>query len=245
MRPITYSIVPFATVRCLEQIRNDACNMGLPILTVGVGGGYAYGPNGATHHGVDDVAVMRAMAGMTVLCPCDPSETRASLRAALTLDGPAYLRLGRNKEPDLVPTDDRFVFGRPRVLRPGRSIAILACGPIAGEVLQAVPGLVNAGFDPLVASVHTVKPIDGLVEFVHASGVEHVFVVEEHGPCGGLAEALAVELSDSRERPLLTRISAPDRFFHDAGSQQFMRRLAGIDAASIGAKIARRLGIRA
>jgi transketolase len=242
--PATYSIAPFATVRCLEQIRNDVCNMHLTVLVVGAGGGYAYGANGPTHHGVDDVAVMRAMPGMTVLCPCDPAETRACLRAARGLGGPAYLRLGRNGEPELPGSVDGFTIGRPRVLRPGRSVALLACGPIAAEALGAARGLVERGLDPLVASVHTVKPIQGLVDFVDAHDLQHVFIVEEHGPCGGLAEALAVELGDRADRPTITRICAPDEFVRTAGSQPFMRRLAGIDAAAICGKVARRLALQ-
>jgi transketolase len=242
-RPVTYSIVPFATVRCLEQIRNDVCNMELPVLVVGVGGGYAYGVNGATHHGVDDVAVMRAQPGMTVLAPCDPAETAAAVHAALCLPGPSYLRLGRNKEPDLTAGADPFELGRPRVLRQGRDITLLACGPVAAEALQAAKLLVGwRGHDPWVLSVHTVKPIHGLVDWVEQHNPRHVFVIEEHGPCGGLAEALAAELADRAIRPLLTRLAAPDRFFHEVGAQGFLRRAAGLDAEALADKIVRRLG---
>ena len=241
MRPVTYSIVPFATARCLEQIRNDVCNMRLPVVVTGVGGGFAYGPNGPTHHGIDDVALMRAMPGMTVLCPADPWETRRALRAALEEDGPVYLRLGRNKEPDLASVDDAYVAGRPRTLRRGADVAVLGCGPIAGEALAAVPELTRAGVDPYVVSVHTVKPVAGTIEWIRSRSLRHVFVVEEHGPQGGLAEAIALALADSPDRPLLTPIAAPDKFFHDAGSQRHMWRLAGIDAAAIAAAILRRL----
>lgn len=236
-RPVTYSIVPFATARCLEQIRNDVCEMELPVLVVGVGGGYAYGVNGATHHGVDDVAIMRAMPGMTVLCPCDPLETRGALRAALSLDGPAYLRLARSGEPRLTDPDAPFVLGRPNVLRKGKSVAILACGPVAKEALEAAEELNREGLDPMVVSVHTIKPIAGLAQFVREHRFEHIFVVEEHGPCGCLGEALAAELADSSERPTVTRICAPDKFFRETGSQCFMFRLAGIDGPAIARRV--------
>lgn len=241
MRPVTYSIVPFATARCLEQIRNDLCNMRLPVVVTGVGGGFAYGPNGPTHHGIDDVALMRAMPGMTVLCPADPWETRHALRAALESDGPAYLRLGRNKEPLLAPGGEEFVVGRPRTMRRGTDVALLGCGPITGEVLAAVPELTRAGLDPIVVSVHTVKPIAGAVAWIRSHSPRHLFVVEEHGPQGGLAEAIALALADDPGRPPVTPIAAPDRFLHDAGSQRHMWRLAGIDAAGIAAAILKRL----
>ena len=200
MRPVTYSIVPFATARCLEQIRNDVCNMRLPVIVTGVGGGFAYGPNGPTHHGIDDIALMRAMPGMTVLCPADPWETRHALRSALASEGPSYLRLGRNREPDLASAEDAFAAGSPRTLRRGGAIA-----------------------------------------WIRARRPAHVFVVEEHGPQGGLAEALALPLAGAPDSPILTSIAAPDRFLHDAGSQRHMWRLAGIDAAGIAAAIVRRL----
>jgi len=240
-RPITYSIVPFATIRCLEQIRNDVCAMKLPVLIVGVGGGYAYGVNGPTHHGVDDVAGMRTLPGMTIFCPCDPLETRAALRAALALPGPAYLRLGRNKEPNLTRPGDSFTPGRPSVLRPGRRVAILAVGPIAGQALEAAELLSRRGVDAAVWSVHTVKPIAGLVECLDAHHYEHLFVVEEHGPCGGLAEALAVELADRSTRPIVTRLAAPDEYLHVVGSQPYMWGLAGIDAQAIVRRVCERL----
>lgn len=241
MRPITYSIVPFATIRCLEQIRNDVCNMKLPVLIVGVGGGYAYGANGPTHHGIDDVAAMRTLPGMTIFCPCDPQETRAALRAAHALEGPAFLRLGRNREPNLTHPGAPFTPGRPTLLRDGGRVALLAVGPIAGQALAAADLLRREGVDPAVWSVHTVKPLDGLVACMDERAYEHVFVVEEHGPCGGLAEALAAEWADRPTRPRLTRVAAPDAYLHTVGSQQYMWSLAGLDSESVYRRVKERL----
>ena len=243
-RPVAYSIVPFATIRCLEQIRNDVCNMQLPVLVTGVGGGYAYGVNGATHHGVDDVAVMRALPGMTVLTPCDPLETRAAVQAVFRQSGPCYLRLGRNKEPNLPGDGEPFELGRPRVLRPGRDVALLASGPIAAEALEAVKLLAPAGLDPWVVSVHTVKPLAGLVAWIDRQRPRRLFTIEEHGPAGGLGEALAAELADREPHIPLTCICAPDRYFHQVGAQPYLRRAAGLDAAALAGRILRRLGIR-
>ncbi len=241
MRPITYSIVPFATIRCLEQIRNDVCSMRLPVLIVGVGGGYAYGANGPTHHGVDDVAAMRTLSGMTIFCPCDPLETRAALRAVQELDGPCYLRLGRNKEPNLTRPEESFTPGLPNLLRRGQRVALLAVGPIASQALAAAQLLTRRGVDPAVWSVHTVKPIDGLVACMDEHRYEHVFVIEEHGPCGGLAEALAVEWADRVIRPIVTRVAAPDEHLRTVGSQQYMWGLAGIDSQAVFRRVTQRL----
>jgi transketolase len=238
LRPFTYSIVPFATVRCLEQIRNDVCNMKSPVVVVGAGGGYAYGANGATHHGIDDVAVMRAMPQMTVVCSADPREVAGAVRALARLGRPAYLRLARNGEPLLPGTDAPFEIGWPTVLREGRRVAIAACGPAAGQALAAAERLRPKGIDALVVSAHTVKPIDGLRRFLVEREIEFVFVVEEHGPCGGLYEALAGAFAGDARRPVVVGITAPDEFLHSVGSQEYMCRATGLDADGICGRVA-------
>jgi transketolase len=235
-RPFVYSIVPFVTARCLEQIRNDACEMELPVTVVGVGGGYAYGPNGSTHHGVDDIGMMRTLPGMTVIAPCDPRETAAAVRATLDQQGPVYLRLGRSNDPILPGTDQPFSIGTPTVLRRGKSIALVACGAIAAEALRAADDLARDTLDPAVLSAHTVKPLGALVQ--HLRPYDAVFVVEEHGPHGGLFEAISGAMADAGWPAVrLYRICAPDRFHRLVGSSSFLRAASGIDAAAISATV--------
>ena len=235
-RPFTYSIAPFATARCLEQIRDDVCGMDLPVVVVGVGGGFSYGPNGSTHHGVDDVAIMRSLPGMTVVVPCDPRETESALQALVELGRPAYLRLGRSKEPLLPGTGDSFALGVPTPLRDGRDVALLACGPIASEALQAADQLSLRGVQAAVLSAHTVKPLGSLLKCV--SRFDHIFVIEEHGPCGGLYEALSGEILESGTyRGSLVRMSAPDRFYRFVGSSGFLRHASGLDSEAIVSRV--------
>lgn len=232
-RPFTYSIVPFATIRCLEQIRNDVCNMALPVIVIGVGGGYAYGINGPTHHGVDDIAAMRALPGMTVVSPADPVETQQAVAALLDDGGPAYLRLNRAHDPVLDGTAGRFVLGEPKVLREGTEVALLACGAVSAEAMAAAELLAGDGACPLVLSVHTVKPIRGLTKILRDSNVTHAITLEEHGPHGGLYEAVCGHLAESSDPPAVTRLSAPNHFLHRAGSQHALRETAGLHAANI------------
>ena len=234
MRPFIYSIAPFATTRCLEQIRNNLCNMRLPVVVTGVGGGYAYGFNGATHHGVDDIGVMRAMPGMTVVCPCDPRQTADAVKALLrSLRGPAYLRLNRAGEAVLPGTEGNFVLGRPSILRPGKKVALAACGSVAEEALGATEPLLQQGISPLVLAVHTVKPISGLKDCLERAEIELLVTIEEHGPCGGLFEAVSAHLYPQSLKPRLKGLHAPDRFLHVGGSQRSLRRKLGLDAAGI------------
>jgi transketolase len=240
-RPFVYSIAPFATARCLEQIRDDLCNMALPVVVTGVAGGYSYGANGPTHHGVDDVALMRAMAGMTVVCPCDPWETARAVEALGRGSGPAYLRLGRSGEPDLPRADQRFELGQPTVLRHGSRVGILACGPIAANALAAADRLQGMGIEPLVLSVHTVKPLAPLIDELRRRALELIFTIEEHGPCGGLHEAVAAATAVWPGRPYVEGIGAPDEHVHLAGAQEYLRRRAGLDAVGIFERIQARL----
>src|SRR5580704_17277863 len=125
MRPITYTITPFATTRCLEQIRVDACYHHLPVTIVGVGAGLSYSSLGATHHACEDIAFLRALLNMSVVCPADPVEVRLSLRAAMRSKGPVYLRMGKKGEPVLHRGTPDFEIGRAIVLRPGSDVCLL------------------------------------------------------------------------------------------------------------------------
>jgi transketolase len=242
-RPFVYSIVPFVTARCLDQIRIDLCEMRLPVTVVGVGGGYAYGPNGPSHHGVDDVGMLRSLPGMTVIAPCDPRETAAAVRAIAEVEGPVYLRLGRANDTVLPGTDEGFTLGEPAVLKRGSSVLLLACGAIASEVLQAADLLKSHGVDPAVASAHTVKPLGRLPD--RLAEYRAVFVIEEHGPHGGAFEAIAGAMaSRPAARPALHQICAPDRFHERSGSAAFLRRASGLDAAAMAERILRVLETR-
>src|SRR5260370_29105354 len=120
MRPFTYSIAPFATLRCLEQIRNDVCYHNLPVTIVGVGGGYSYGHNGPTHHALEDIAVMRVLPNMTVVCPGDPIETELAVAAAAAHGRPLYLRIGR--------AGDARVHDDPPEFRIGEAVTVREIG---------------------------------------------------------------------------------------------------------------------
>ena len=228
-RPVTYTITPFAVVRCLEQIRVDVCYHGLPVIIAGTGSGLSYAELGPTHHSLDDVAFMRALPGMTVVCPCDRTEVRLALRAALAQDGPVYLRLGKKGEPHLHRADPEFSLGRAITLRQGTDACILSSGPITGVALSCADLLAQKGISVRVESVHTVKPLDtGLLEGLCGS-YPVVAVVEEHSLIGGLGSAVAQWMA-AQQGPTFRLLSfaAPDRFLEQVGSQEYARLLIGL-----------------
>jgi transketolase len=219
-----YSIANFPTFRCLEQIRNDICYPGLDVRIVSVGGGLGYGPAGYTHHGVEDVAVLRALPGMTVLSPGDPVEAELATRALGAHVGPAYLRLGKAGEPRVHEGRPDFRIGRALVVRPGNGLTLVATGSALKATLDAAEELRNEqGLDARVISMHTIKPLDVDTLLIAARETGTIVTVEEHSEIGGLGSAVADALSGRTDvRVRLARIALPDRHIDEIGSQSYL-----------------------
>jgi transketolase len=225
----TYSIANFPTLRCLEQIRNDVCYHELPVKVVAVGGGFSYGAQGYTHHGLEDLAVLRALPGMTVVAPADPHETRAATRAIAALPGPCYLRLGKAGEPLVHPTPPPFELGKAIRAREGGDATLISTGGMLKFTLAAAERLaVGHGVQARVLSMHTLKPLD--VEAVNAAARETgaIVTVEEHSVVGGLGSAVAEALAEA-DSPCcpFRRFGSPDRLLHRIGGQDHLRGLFG------------------
>ena len=204
-----YSIGNFPTIRCLEQLRNDVCYHGADVKVVSVGGGYAYGSQGYTHHAIEDVAIISALPGIEVLVPCDPIEVSVATRLVARSRNPAYLRLGRTGEPvlhDNEPTDLR----RPIFLRSGGDVVILASGPIASACIVAAelltPELGSVG----VASVPCLKPFhdDSVREL--SMHTKLIVTVEEHIARGGLHAAVLAALAGKRGGAAVLGLAIPE-----------------------------------
>jgi transketolase len=232
-RPFTYTITPFATVRCLEQIRVDLCYQNLPVVVVGTGAGLSYAELGPTHHSCEDVGLLRTLPNLTILCPCDPVEVRLALRAALRHDGPVYLRLGKKGEPRLHATDPDFQIGRGITMRPGADACLLAMGNAVELALQAADLLQARGHAVRVVSLHTPKPLDEGLLAELAAGCPVVATVEEHGLIGGLGSAVAEWAADQRAPFRLLRFGTADRFLETLGSQAWAREQFGLTAPRI------------
>ena len=204
-----YSIGNFPTLRCLEQLRNDVCYHGADVKVVSVGGGYAYGSQGYTHHAIEDVAIMSALPGMQVLVPCDPIEVRVATRFIARSKKPSYLRLSRSGEPILhknEPTNLR----QPIFLRPGSEVVIFASGPIA-SVCVAAADILSAELGQVgVASVPCLKPFDEEVVRQLSRRAKLIITVEEQIARGGLHAAVAVALASWRGRTLVLGLSIPE-----------------------------------
>ncbi len=232
--PVVYSIAPFLTARAHEQVRVDVAIARAPVTLVGVGGGVAYGYLGPTHHGTEDLAVMRALPDMTVLAPADPGEAYAASLAAFAHDGPLYLRLGKNGEPRLLP-EAPFAIGRARVIASGGEIVLVSTGAILGSVLEAAAALRAVGLEVGVIHYPTVKPFDGaalIAQLRHARGVVSV---EAHTVTGGLGSAVAETLAEAGAGVALRRLGLSDVFAHEVGSESHLLHVHGLSPQAIAA----------
>jgi transketolase len=230
----TYSIANFSTLRCLEQIRNDAAYHGANVNVVCIGGGFSYGALGISHHATEDLAILRSIPDITVVAPCGHWETMAATAAIAQEPGTAYLRLDKSAGDDSAITDsESFTLGRARILRPGTDCAIITTGGILEEVQKAVAELSTKNIAARVISMHTIKPID--VETVMAAATETnaLITVEEHTVNGGLGSAVLEVLADHEQFTRVLRIGLESGFSSIVGSQQYLRQLYKLDAASI------------
>ena len=231
-RPIAYSIASFATARPFEQIRYCLAYPALPVVLVGAGRGYLYSTSGVSHHAGDDLALMSSLPGMTVVAPGDPTEIKQLFPQLIERGGPAYFTVGKFGEPEYTAEEPAIV-GKGRKLRSGDRIAVLSTGEIANEVLKGLEMLKPEKIFPMAYQFHTVKPLDTQLLGVLAQEVDHIVVVEEHLPNGGLWSAVCQWAATSFEAPRLSRLGVPDSFMLGNLKQEELRRRCGIDARSI------------
>ncbi len=234
-KPFAYTIANFTIYRPFEQVRDDLCYQNLPVTVVGMGAGITYSPLGATHHTIEDVAVMSAIPNMTVLAPCDPSEVTEAVRAAARHPGPVYLRLGKSGEPALTSNaPDAFHFGKLRQIKGGADVAILSYGPVTQMATNLAAMLEGEqSRSTAVYSVHTLKPLDreGIAAVLKKFPV--VAVIEEHVERGGLGAQVKQVGWDTRASCLLYTFCLKDEFLHVYGSQEDIRRAHGLSIDQI------------
>ncbi len=222
--PVVYSIATFATLKTVEQVRNDVCYQGLNVKLVGVGSGLTYSLYGATHHALEDIAIMRTLPNFKVLCPGDPFEVEAIVPAMLADSQPAYLRIGAKGEPRVHRAPPPLTIGKGLIVREGVKVALITTGNILANALAAADLLAAQHIRPRVISMHTVKPIDRRLLEQTFRRFRHIFTIEEHTLIGGLGSAVA-EVIAERPRNLLSfvRIALPDQFQKTAGWLEFLR----------------------
>ena len=233
-----YSIGNFPTLRCLEQIRNDCAYHNANVKIVCVGGGFVYGSLGMSHHATEDLAIMRALPGMTVMAPGDLVEAEECTKALAAMDGTAYLRLGRGGEKRIHDHIDHFEIGKAIKVKDGEKIAIFSTGAIFDEANDAWHQLNEKGYHPALYTFPTVKPIDKAVIEECAQKCDLIVTCEEHNIVGGFGSAVAEVMAEMRhKKAYLLRVGLNDTYSSVVGDQKYLRKIYGMDSESIVRKI--------
>ncbi len=229
-----YTIVPFATMRCFEQVRVDVCYQNLDVTIIGVGGGFAYGTLGTTHFGSEDMALMRSLPHMKVVAPADPAEASILFAQILVEKGPWYIRLNRGGEKQLVHEDmDKKKIGMGSVVKNGTDITLFSIGAITDIALQASEVLAKQGISAEVVHMHTLKPLDKECVTSRIQSRKAMITIEEHSTINGLGSAVSEVLAEAGGGIPFTRIGMRDVYLDYVGKQDFLRIEAGISVEAI------------
>jgi transketolase len=238
--PYVNTIATFLTRRCYEQVAVDLCLHNLPVRLIANGGGLVYAPLGPTHQAIEDIAIMRALPNMTVVCPADADEAARLMEETIDWPGPIYIRLAKGGDAIVSKAEHGFRIGRAILMRPPGEVLIVTTGVMLQRALAAADLLAADGVRAGILHMHTVKPLDadGLLQAIH--GVRLVVSLEEHVPTGGLGSAVAETLIDrlGDGLPAMLRLSLPDRFMHNYGSQDSLLKKHGLAPDAIAAAIA-------
>lgn len=224
MKPYIYSIIPFAVSRPYEQIKVDIAYMNTNVKIVGVGAGFAYGPAGATHHAIDDIAIMRTLPNMTVVAPGSVNETRELTRYSAVHEGPMYIRLARRGEPDY---GYGVTFGKFSSIFEGSEVCIIATSNMLERAYALVENARKNGKDYALMSAHTIKPFDRETVLNLVDRGTPIVTMESHNIYGGLASATAEVIACSGKAARFMPIAVPDKFSHVIGNQQYIEEHMG------------------
>ena len=222
-KPFVNSFAMFAAGRAWEQVRNSVAYPGLNVKVVGSHGGLSVGEDGATHQCIEDLAIMRAIPNMTVLCPCDGNEMKQAVKALLAYDGPAYLRLGRLAVETVTDQVEGYEFqiGKGVLLRDGQDVTVVAVGMMVQMALTAAAILAEEGISVRVIDMHTIKPLDTEILLAAARDTGCIVTSEEANIVGGLGSAVSEYLTSVCPVPVI-RHGVEDEFGRSGAAQKVL-----------------------
>lgn len=229
------TFAPFASLRAGEFVRMNMGYMGEPVKLVALGSGFAMGFLGNSHYGLEDLAVMRAIPGLTIISPADCAEVYKTLAACVGFEGPVYIRLtGAVNAPILHEEDYDFRIGRAHWIRPPERLTVIAAGSTVAQAAKAAASLqAEQGLRIGLLNMHTIKPLD-TEALAHAAEVsEHIIIAEEHMRTGGLGSAILDHFADKGgQQPRITVHAIPDRY-GETGTYEYLLRQHRLDAAGL------------
>jgi len=225
----TYGV--FVSGRAWEQIRTSICYGELNVKIGGAHGGISVGPDGATHQALEEIAIMRVLPNMKMIVPCDYYETKKAVLAMKDIDGPVYVRFGREKVPVLTDENTPFEIGKAYTVREGTDVSIMACGPMVAESLDAAEFLQEKGVSAEVINMHTIKPIDKDAILTSAAKTGCVVTAEEHQKAGGMGSAIMEVLAQNH--PVPVEMVGIDDTFGESGKPRELMEKYGITSKEV------------
>ncbi len=240
--PFVMSGSAFLAYRSCEQIRDDVCLQNRNVKLVGFGAGFSIARLGPTHHATEDIGILCAMPNLTVLCPATPKEVEQAVQTAYEIDGPVYIRMEMNGEPEF-ETEAEFSVGQPRMIADGSDAVVYTTGSIWAEAMTARKILAEEGCLLRIIKIQTLKPMDENKVVAAASGIQQVFTLEEHNVDCGLGMLVRNAFSKASACASITNIGLNDQFAHGYGTQLEVRVQNGLDGKSVAKTIAIKLGL--
>lgn len=227
-----YSIAPFVTQRCYEQIKIDLSCMRLPVTIIGSGPGITYSSDGPTHHAIQDIAIMRALPEMTILNPSDLATAVAAARISYKNDGPVYVRIDKGKLPLLYDNEEDFSDGLAS-LKKGRDLMIIATGIMVHQAFKVTDELAKHSIDAGIIDLYRIKPINKELLLSIIKKSNRIVTLEEHSIIGGIGSAISEILVDNRKTLPMKRIAIADKNCVGYGDREWMHSFYGLDVNSI------------
>lgn len=233
-----YAIVPFSTMRCYEQIRVDLCCMDLPVTVVGVGAGFDYSTLGPTHHGTEDIALMRSLPGMTIYSPSDSLMADYLARISYRQKGPKYIRLDRTGFPLIYKKDKEIDISKGfSLLKTGKELYIIATGRMVYNALSIAEILFRQSIDTGIIDLFKIKTLEKEALWSVIKTAKYIITLEEHFITGGIGSIIAELLAAKKERPAFKSIGIPNQFCRQYGTREYLRCINKIDAISVSESI--------
>ncbi len=202
LKPFACAPACFLSARSFEQVKVDLAYSGTNVKLIGISGGVSYGALGTSHHSLQDIAVMRATAGMTVILPCDNTQTRQLTKTLVDFTGPVYVRMGRGAVEDVYAEEAEFTIGKANMLRDGSDITLIGTGETVIIAKKAAAVLEAEGISARVLDMHTLKPLDTTAILDAAAATRHLITIEEHYAFAGLGGAVAEVLAVHNPTPM-------------------------------------------
>jgi len=232
--PFAYTISNFLTMRGFEQVRNDVCIQNQNVKLVGVGGGFKYSVLGPTHHGTEDIALMRILPNMKIAVPATPIEAFNITKVVAHDNSPWYIRLEGTKEKELFDDSYQFEPGKGVIVSEGTDVTVMSIGSITYEVHEAVQILKEKGIHVRHVNMSSVKPIDTELVLDSAKNTDGIITVEEHNVIGGLGDAVAAVLVENNCQNIkLKKMGIRGHFVSEYGSQEYLRTIEGFSKEHI------------